>query len=194
MHLTSQWAQLFQRLMMEGRTKTQEERRYRDFSERIEDLKAIVLTSLATPDLRETAKGAIQFRHLISFVSGLHFVDHRQLLLSNLSWDDLLKSARIKEIRSGDEDERMFRPEVYLVLDDGTFYRGRLPRRAFEDFRIDWKSFQQFEIHAREAIVDALLEDREARRFGLLRYTEKNINEYLSERVTSVQLEIGEQS
>jgi hypothetical protein len=179
-HLTSQWSQLFQRLLLESRTQTREARRYRDFSERIEDLKAIVLTSLATPDLRDTAKGAIQFRRLISFVSGLHFVDHRNLLLSDLSWEELLKEARIREIRSIEDDGIPF--DLFLILDDGTFYRGRLPRRAFEEFRLDWANFQKLEVHAREAIVDALLEDREARRFGTLRYFEKTIDEYLAER------------
>ena len=70
LHLLGQWSQLLQRLLMESRTKTKELRRYRDFSDRLEDLKAVVMASLATPDLRETAKGAIQFRSLIRFVSG----------------------------------------------------------------------------------------------------------------------------
>ncbi len=77
--LASQWSQLFQRLLLEGRTRAQEARRYRDFSERIDDLKAVVLASLATPDLRDTAKGAVQFRHLIGFVSNFFSVDSRDL-------------------------------------------------------------------------------------------------------------------
>ncbi len=165
LHLANQWSQLFQRLLLESRTNTQEARRYRDFSERIEDLKAVVLASLATPDLRDTAKGAIQFRHLISFVSSLLFVDHRELLLSDLSWDELLARARIVEVRVADEDERTIRPETFLVLDDRTFYRSVYARRALDDFRLDWSNFQRLEFHARQAIVDALLEDREARRF-----------------------------
>ena len=36
-HLASQWSQLLQRLLREDRVRTQEERRYRDFSERIEE-------------------------------------------------------------------------------------------------------------------------------------------------------------
>jgi len=58
-HLTGQWSQLFQRLILEGRTRTHEERRFRDFAEQMEDLKAVILASVATPNLREIAKGAI---------------------------------------------------------------------------------------------------------------------------------------
>lgn len=194
--LASQWSQLFQRLLLEGRTRAQEARRYRDFSERIDDLKAVVLASLATPDLRDTAKGAVQFRHLIGFVSNFFSVDSRDLLLSDLSWEDLLAKAGIVEIRTIDEDnrDRMIRPEVFLVREDRTFYRFRLPRKALDDYRVDWSAFQRLDRDAREAIVDALLEDREYRRFGTLRYIEKNIDEFLSERGGSIQLDLGEAS
>lgn len=194
--LASQWSQLFQRLLLEGRTRAQEARRYRDFSERIDDLKAVVLASLATPDLRDTAKGAVQFRHLIGFVSNVVLVDSRDLLLSDLTWEDLLAKAGIVEIRTIDDDnrDRMIRPEVLLVREDRTFYRFRLPRKALDDYRVDWSAFQRLDRDAREAIVDALLEDREYRRFGTLRYIEKNIDEFLSERGGSIQLDLGEAS
>lgn len=47
---------------------------------------------------------------------------------------------------------------------------------------------------AREAIVDTLLEDRENRRFGPLRFVEKSIDEYLSERAGGSQLDLVEQT
>lgn len=195
--LASQWSQLFQRLLLESRTRTHEARRYRDFSERIDDLKAVVLASLATPDLRDTAKGAVEFRHLIGFVSGFLFVDTRALLLSDATWDELLANFGISEIRVFDADDRdrLVRPEVFLVRTDKTFYRMRLPKLALDDFRVDWSSFQRLDNQAREAIVDALLEDREGRRFGPLRYVEKNFDEYLADRGGVIsQLELGEAS
>ena len=194
--LASQWSQLFQRLLLEGRTRAQEARRYRDFSERIDDLKAVVLASLATPDLRDTAKGAVQFRHLIGFVSNFVSVDPRDLLLSDFSWEDLLAKAGIVEVRTFDEEgrDRMIRPEVLLVREDRTFYRFRLPRKALDDFRVDWSAFQRIDRDAREAIVDALLEDREYRRFGTLRYIERDIDEFLSERGGSSHLDLGDAS
>lgn len=186
LHLLSQWSQLLQRLLMESRTKTKELRRYRDFSERLDDLKAVVMASLATPDLRETAKGAIQFRTLIRFVSGLRFVDNRTLLLSGSSWDQILQQARIVEVRTVNDDDRPPFANLYLVLDDKTFYNCRYPQRILDDLRLDWASFQKIEPHSREAIVDALLEDREARRMSMLRYVDKNIEEYMVSRASVV--------
>lgn len=55
--LIGQWSQLFQRLLSEDKTRSIESRRYADFSERLDDLKAVVLASIATPNLRDTARG-----------------------------------------------------------------------------------------------------------------------------------------
>jgi hypothetical protein len=183
-HLVSQWSQLFQRLLHESRTTAKEVQRLRDFSESIEDLKAVVLASVATPSLRETAKGAIQYRHLIEFVSALKFVNHRALLLSNCAWAGLLAEARIVETRLF-EDERLNRPELLLILADGTFYRFRFPTRWMSKFEADWASFRSLEIHAREAIVDALLEDRDMSRSVNLRHEDRSVDAYIADRTSA---------
>ena len=144
--------------------------------------------------MRDIAKGAIHFRHLISFASGFVGVDHRQLLLSDLSWEDFLARARIIEVKTAEDESSGFRPDLYLILDDRMFYRARYPKRALDNFRIDWANFQRLKRHAREAIVDALLEDSEARRFPMLKYIEKPIDEYLSEKSSAVQSDLAEQS
>lgn len=186
-HLAIQWSQMFQRLLLESRTRINEERRYRDFAESLEDLKAVVLASLATPDLRNTAKGAIQFRRLISFISSLVEVDHRALLLSNGDWNTVLESAKIIEIRSEDAGDRLMRSDLFLIRSDGTFYRARISPRILEDMRIDWNGFLNVEVHTREAIADALLEDRETRRFPLLVYIPKTLEEYQAERAATAE-------
>lgn len=192
-HLAGQWSQLFQRLLAENKTRTREERRYRDFSESIEDLKAVVLASLSTPGLRDTAKGAIRFRHLISFVSSLRNIKHRELLLSEHSWEELLRIARIVDIRVG-SDDGAFRHWTLLVLDDGTFYRTRFPGRMFDDFKTDWDSFLKVDSAAREAIVDALLEDRDMRRMSILLYIPQNIESYLAEKKSASRVSGADES
>jgi hypothetical protein len=193
-HLTGQWSQMFQRLLMESRTKSREEIRYRDFSESIEDLKAVVLASLTTPDLRETAKGAIQYRRVISFLSYFRVPNIRDLLLSNLTWDELLRKLGIVEILVGEVDDRMGRSETYLVLEDRTFYRLRFSTRILDDYQIDWTTFLRLENHSRAAIVDALLEDREGRRMGMMpiQHIQRSVEEYLSRRTAPINSEQAE--
>lgn len=180
-HLLAQWSQMFQRLLMESRTHTLEARRYSDFSERIDDLKAVVLASLATPGLRDTAKGAVQFRHLIDFVSGLRDIDHRSILLSDASWEDLLTSAKISEIRPAEARNKLVPPRTYMIRTDGTFYMLRYPDRLFYNLQRDWVSFQHMDSLSREAIVDALLEESDSRS-SILRFYDENFNDYLAER------------
>lgn len=180
-HLTSQWSQLFQRLLAESRTRTIEARRYADFSERIEDLKAVVLASLATPDLRDTAKGAVQYRHLIDFVSGLKEIDQRSTLLSEMTWDEVLSSAKIIETFTPERSNALLPPRIFLVRSDSTFYILRYPEKLLENLKQDWSSFKRIETRSREAIVDALLEEHNFKS-SMLRYRDQSINEFLAER------------
>lgn len=171
-HLSSQWSQMLQRLLMETRTQTRELRRYSDFSERIEDLKAVIMASLSTANIRKTAQGAVQFRSLIGFVSALQNVDNRGLLLSNGTWDKVLREAHIVEIRSPDDSL------TCLVLEDGTFYLSRNSRSFFDKLRNDWAPFKDLDPRTREAIVDALLEVPD--RMLMLRHMDMDIETYLS--------------
>jgi len=184
-HLTSQWSQLFQRLLYESRTRSKEEKRYRDFSERIEDLKAVILASLATPDLRATAKGAIQYRTLISFLCYIITNDIRQILLSNITWDDLLRAARIVAIQDiSPRRTGAYLSETYLILDDNTFFSCRIPPKMLDEFRIEWDNFIRLEEGARTAIVDVVLESRDKNRFSPVRYHRKDFGTFLQERTT----------
>lgn len=185
-NLVSQWSQLFQRLLSENRVRTIEAKRYRDFSERIDDLKAVVLATISGPTMREIAKGAVQFRHLVTFVSCLKFVDHKGLLISNCTWEELLLTARIVDVRVEDIEGRNFqRSNSYLVLDDHTFYRTHINFKYIENIRSDWQLFVRQSIETRTAIADALLGDSEELRRPPIVYIEENIDEYLDARKTS---------
>lgn len=185
-NLVSQWSQLFQRLLSENRVRTIEAKRYRDFSERIDDLKAVVLATISGPNMREIAKGAVQFRHLVTFVSCLKFVDHRSLLLSEYSWEDLLAEARIVEVRVEEVEGRTFqRNTAYLVLDNNTFYRSQITVKYIENIKSDWQLFLRQSVDTRTAITDALLGDSEDGRRPPIMYFDENIDEFLDRRKES---------
>jgi hypothetical protein len=192
-NLVGQWSQLFQRLLSENRTKSIESKRYLDFSERIDDLKSVVMASIATPDLRDTARGAIQFRHLLSFLSALHTPNLKDLLISDFSWDELLENFEISEIREIERDNRM-RPDLFLLKNDGTFYRCRYSPSVIEEIRIDWSNFIRIERETRLAIIDASLEDRDGRRHNAIHHVNKNFEEYFADRFPQESLELDEDS
>jgi len=194
-NLLGQWSQLFQRLLSENRNRSIESRRYMDFSERLDDLKAVIMASIATPNLRDTARGAIQFRHLITFLSSLHAPNLKDLLLSDYSWDELLKEFDIREIKEIDsEDGRMMRPDLFLIRNDGTFYRCRYSPPVIEDIRIDWSNFVQIDKESRAAIVDASLEDRDTRRHRAVFHVNKDFEEYIEKKYSQDKLDLDENS
>lgn len=181
-HLTGQWSQLFQRLLSEDKNRTIETKRYADFSERLEDLKAVVLASIATPNLRETARGAIKYRALIGFVSSFKTENYTEVLTSDMSWDEMLSRFSVSEIKEVEDGE--FSPDVYLILNDGTFYSCRYSLQVISELKIDWESFRQLDKDNRFAIVEATLESRETRRFKPIRYVNKSLDSFLEEKNT----------
>lgn len=192
-NLIGQWSQLFQRLLSEHRSRGVESRRYRDFSERLDDLKSVVMASIATPDLRDTARGAIQYRHLLTFLSSLHASNLKELLTSDLSWEQLLEEFEITEIRQIEREERM-RPELFLIKNDGTFYRCRYHPGVMEDIRTDWGNFTQIDKDSRKAIIDVTLEDKDNRRHRPVVHINKLFEEYLEEKYPQENLELDEDS
>ncbi len=174
-HLATQWSQLFQRLLYESRTSTTEAKRYRDFSERLDELKSVVLASISTPDLRVIANGVIRFRHLIHFLSGLQFPDLREALIGNQSWNDLLAMAEVDGVVEIPNTRR-----IALTRTDDTIYLAQGPIQRYKTFESRWDEFRQFDSDSRKAIVDALLQNLE-RTFPLLRPVQKSLEEFLAE-------------
>ena len=135
-HLVSQMSQLFQKLLLDSRTNTRENQRFGDFSERIADLKAAVLASLATPDARDIAKGAVHYRRLISFASGFYSENLRDILLSEMNWEDFMKNLKIMETRyvENKDENRPYTQDIFFVKEDLTFYSFRLPPRSIDKY------------------------------------------------------------
>ncbi|MFM5631260.1 DUF4062 domain-containing protein [Aeromonas veronii] len=178
--LIGQWSQLFQRLLSESKNRTNEGKRYADFSERIEDLKAVVLASITTPNLRETARGAIQFRHIISFLNEFQAQNIFELLTSSLSWEDLLTALDIKGITTV-EIEKGFRPRTFIIKNDETFYRCRFQTRLMDEMKTDWRSFVEIDKESRKAIIDATLQDRDTLRNRYLNYMPERFDKYIED-------------
>ena len=97
-----------------------------------------------------------------------------------MPWADLMAAAKIVDVRVTEEKFSLISPPIYLVRADGTFYILRYPERLFESLKQHWLAFQRIEQRSREAIVDALLEERD-KRSTLLRYRSENLEEFLAE-------------
>lgn len=179
-NLISQWSQLYQRLLSESRVKQNEIKQYQNFSERLEDLKAVVLASITTPDLRQIAKSAVQFRHLVSFVSALYEDNHLDVLKKQLSWDDMLLGAGVVAVTTMKERASIFdKPATFLIRDDGTFYKCKYSSRMMDDLKKEWSEFLQLDPKARDVIAEALVETVDDTGRSLITHMEMQFDEYL---------------
>ena len=157
-HLRKQWAGLFQRLLYEQRFKKSEERRIDFLANQIADIKTAVFTSISSSELKDTARGAIQFRRLIDFLYAIYrgTADFRNLMKQDIDWKSLLDQFDVVDVRSTSDDDFMSR--MVLILRDNTHFRLRLPFRSFDEFGMKWDEFRHQRESAKEAIISAVLD------------------------------------
>jgi hypothetical protein len=170
--LKKQWAGLFQRLLHEQRTKALEGRRIDNLSSQIADLKAAVLGSISSGELKETAKGAIRFRQFIEFVTGLARGERSAaasyLLRSDLTWNELMRSLGVVEVRQNALRGRYGPTSVALLLDDQTYFRCRASMRVISRFDGEWSDFRGLSNEAKNAILDAVFDSLDGRVIPML--------------------------
>lgn len=70
-HLQKQWSGLFQRLLYESRRKSEESARIDRLTDQLEELKKILLKSVATSGSKHIASLTVQFRDLVAFIHSL---------------------------------------------------------------------------------------------------------------------------
>jgi hypothetical protein len=164
-NLTAQWAHLFQRLLFESKERLSEVTRYQDFSERLEDLKTAVLASIATPDTREIAKAAVQFRQVVTFIWALPIMDHIKVLNEANTWSEVLESAGITDVKVIDSGKGLWqRKTVCLLRVDRAYYEYQYSIRLYERFEGDWNEFVKLKKDLREAISEAFVDDNDRSR------------------------------
>jgi hypothetical protein len=151
-HLIKQWSLLFQRLLRDRRDKSVDQRRADLVIEQIEGLRAAVLQSISAGAAREIAKSVLKYRRLADTINGLQG-GPRRVNIDEFSgtFTELLDAYGVEEVTEGD----LNRARCYLVLDDDSFYIARMPVRALLNLESDWEGFQELELGARHAVLEA---------------------------------------
>lgn len=178
-HLRKQWASLFQRLLRESRDREYEGRRIFGLAEQIEDLKTAVLSTIGNTQSRDIARGAIKYRRLVDFLSGLRLANSTVIFQGRMSFDDLLKGAGIVQTLQVDASERgRFYGRTILIKDDGTFFELRFPSEFLADIGVDWGSFIAMPEESRRVIYEAL-SDGERMGARLLRHRNTKYEDFI---------------
>lgn len=196
--LKKQWAGLFQRLLHEQRERASETRRIDNLSSQIADLKAAVLGSISSNELKETAKGAIRYRVMIDFLAGLASaggtLDIWSLLHSQQTWAELIAAHSVTEIRQ-DGRNRMIGIHTIMIRSDGTYYRVRLSLSGISRLSREWDEFRRLGKDAKDAIINAVLDSRQGRPMFMVRhYDEPYVEDTSPERDDDSDIEVTPES
>jgi len=163
--LKKQWSNYFQRLLREQRFAESERKRLDVLSERFEDLKTAILSSINDGDQRDIARGTVKYRRLFDFLLSLKTLDLAYIKSTKDTWDEMLKKAGVSRIVSAGPFDmnyssypRPTRPRSFLIMNDGYFYEARLSPEAMGDISLDWNAFVSMGEKSREIIGDTLSE------------------------------------
>lgn len=154
-----QFSSLLQRLLQEQKNKIIEEKRLDFLSKQIEDIKTAILTTIPSDELKETAKGAIQFRGIIEFLISFNVSDNVDtLILENISWEELISKLDIIYIVETKDKRRKYtkRLQSAFVKSDLTFYLVRYDMETIPKIISDWESFRVLPDQRKLAILTAI--------------------------------------
>lgn len=173
--LKKQWSGLFLRLLSEQRLKATEGRNIDQLSSQIADLKAAVLGSISSGELKETAKGAIRFRMLIDFTHSLFSEISPEkfdsTIKSNVSWKEILSKLEVNEIIQPDRArDRFSSTGSVLIRSDGTYFRVRIPLPRIYRLEEEWNDFKELGEDAKSAIISAILDSFDGRPTSFTKY------------------------
>lgn len=179
--LRKQWSSLFQRLLAEQRTRSENARRIDDLTEQFEDLKTAILTAIGSGNEREVARGVVRYRRLVDFLAYVSRSNSALFLNGAKTWKSFLSAINVVKIvplsrNSGFHPSRI---SEALVLKDHTFFGLRNFRaQTFED---DWNEFIQLSPEVRRIIFEALEEMGQRHAPMYVRYFDMTLEEYLRE-------------
>ena len=184
--IKKQWSSLLQRLLSEQKNKIVEEKRLDFLSKQIEDIKTAILTTIPSDELKETAKGAIKFRGVLDFLLSFRIdVDIEPILLSKLTWDELLLKLGIVRVEQTRDLKRKYRRanQCAFIRDDGKFYLSRYDIDIVNTHIInDWLSFSNLPDPRKQAIYNAIKDNFIDRDFIRdIEFIDRDFTEYQNE-------------
>ena len=163
--LKKQWSYYFQRLLREQRLVDGDRKRIDILSERFEELKTAILTSINDGSQKEIARGVVKYRTLLDFLSSLKRNMTPYITSTQDSWEKMLEAFDICRIVNPEPQDfvydgytRVGRMRLFLEYNDGSFCEARITLSGLERLQSEWDSFIKLSSKNREVIAEALAE------------------------------------
>jgi len=161
--LKKQWSSYFQRLLREQRFVEGERKRFDILSERFEDLKTAILSSINDVDQQEIARGIVKYRRLFGFLLSFGPLDLSYIKTTQNFWDEMLKDIGVSRFEFVETSNNPFyqrighlKSLIIAVMTDDSFTEFRVSPVVLEEIATDWNTFVSLDSKSREIIGDAL--------------------------------------
>jgi hypothetical protein len=174
--LLKQWSNLFQSLLSESKTKRLASSQMNQISNQLDDMKALIMSSVNKENSKDAAKGVLKFRSLINYIDGL--LPNPDLIYKNQSWADLMRDCNIIGTREFENKE--MKKRIAIVKKDNSFYLPTLSFNddAYEIYKKEWPAFAEISEATKKIIVEAVRDT--SSRFRDLRYYDISIDDYIN--------------
>ncbi len=157
--LRKQWSAQFQRMLREQRKFKNDKMQSSLLLESVQDLKSLILSTIDTEGGKDIGKGVLKYRRMIDFIVALKPDNEIAFLQQDITWSELLKQLSIIDVVSAvDEDGRN---RWFLIKNDETYYKFRLPYNLLDVYEKDWNLFRKYNNTLKENIIASILESDE---------------------------------
>jgi hypothetical protein len=165
-HLRNQWSAFLQRLLRETRDAEQDRNLTESLAERLDDMKAAILSSIQSPDARNVAAGVLNYRMLCNVLAGIRMPRSEYGSTDGVPFIDLLKRNGFRHLVPLGEPSAQNRAagisHTLLVFDD-RIVELRMSESRFMDLSREWDSFSDLPPEERSLIFDSIMSDRPLR-------------------------------
>ncbi len=175
--LQKQWSSLFQSLLAENKEKKFESSQMSQINNQLDDMKALIMSSVNKDNPKEVAKGVLKYRPLINYVDCL--LPNSDLIFKNQTWENLMTECGISKIKEFDDNKMNKRRAI--LKSDGTFFLPTISiwDNKFETYQKEWEVFTAIPKETKQIIVEAVRDSSSG--IKDLRYIDKKLEDYIKE-------------
>lgn len=157
--LKKQWSGYFQRLLHEQRMAKEEQNRMNMLSEKFDDLKTAILSSIENDTQRDVANAIVRYKKLFEFLFSFGKFEESYLKTTKDSWTKIFEKIGVIKIVDINEYEtnnsQKVRCRTAFVCKEG-FYEIRRPKRIIDSYELEWLEFIKISNNNKSIIVDTL--------------------------------------
>lgn len=174
--LKKQWSGLFQSLLEKGRDMKDKMEQTQILSNQIEELKAMLMSTVEAGDMKEAAKGVPKYRTLVSIIDSI--TSQNSIIFDNIRWKELLVHCEIVELKMIHFRSFLVN-EIVFVKKDMSYCSVRALNYDIGRLKQLWEEFVKLKESIKKAVVEAI------RDMGVdyVKSRGENVDEYIDSRV-----------